>query len=189
MYLTGLKGQNPICITQYFRPAVLLYSLSAQNWQTIPDRGCVRLESANSCRPVCLFRQLQTLWKLKRMLHGLSSSKMYLLPWKQWKPPSNRLCCVCLGLTHVGWGIAIWKFPQMLKLGHGLIVMIGGRKHPENKRKTADLKRACVWESNRSIPVAARNWWEVRLGNAEPESLLVLHLLYLRKHLVSFLSR
>jgi len=40
-------------------------------------------------------------------------------------------------------GMAIGKLLQMLKLGLHLIVMIRGRKHSENKKKAADVKRNC----------------------------------------------
>lgn len=72
------------------------------------------------------------------------------------------------------------KCPQVMNLGHGLFVMIGGRMLPENKRKAAGMRRrACRQEGNRNTSVVARKWWEVWPGNDEPEGLLSLHLLYL----------
>lgn len=130
------------------------------------------LESAHSRCPesLSLVRQLQTLGKLKHLLHSPRWSKINLLPWKQWKLPSSRLHWAHSGLTHTGWGIAMGKFLQMM-LRHRLIVMPRDRKHPENKRKMTKSEKelwACLRERDRSIPVVARNWWEVRLGNETP---------------------
>lgn len=84
------------------------------------------------------------------------------------------------------------KFPQMLKLGHRLIVMSSSRKHPENKRKAADVKEiaSVSLRKQQKHPCGSQELIGSQAWKAEPESLLVLQLLYLRKQrFVSFLAK
>lgn len=46
------------------------------------------------------------------------------------------------------------KCLQVMNLGHGLLVMIGGRKLPENKGKAADMRSCeCVGRKETEAPL------------------------------------